>query len=174
MNRLHLQIAPMQRPAEMHKAAIVESRAVFGFCCQQVSKLGVEHGGGDVRILHGECTAKAAAAVEIRHRRKFQSPDLLQKPERALAYMQSAQPMATRMVRNAVGEACADIFKLELVRQEFAELKHPRQQSRKLISQLLVSEFGKQPGVLIPDHCHAGRRRNHDAVCVSVELNKAL
>lgn len=65
MNGLHLQILPVQCPAYVHEAAVVESRAVFRAGCQQISELRFKHGGGHLGVLHREGATESAAAIEV-------------------------------------------------------------------------------------------------------------
>src|SRR6185437_10888997 len=95
MHRQRTLVAPVDRTAKMHQAAVVQSGAELRPGCQQIAKLCIEHRGGYFRVLDGEGAAESAAAVQVSERSQFEAANFAEKTEWPLAHMQSAQPVAT-------------------------------------------------------------------------------
>ena len=70
VNGLHARVLAVHGSAQMHEATVVESGAILGARRQHVLELDGQHGGGDLAVLHRECAAEAAAAVQIGERRR--------------------------------------------------------------------------------------------------------
>ena len=83
-------------------------------------QLGIEHGGGDFCVLHGEGSAEAAAAFEVREGKQFESADFAEQAKWPVAYMQSAKAVATGVIGDAMRKICADVVDAEFVGEEFA------------------------------------------------------
>ena len=157
VNRLHSRILPVQRPAQVHQAAIVQSRAELCARRQHIIELHRQHRRRNVGVLHAERAAKSAATIQILERHEVQPPHLLQQPERPIAQLQRPEPMAARMVGHAMGKVRAHILRAQLVDEKLAQFVDSRQQCGEFLAEGLVSKLLKQPGILIADHCHAGR-----------------
>src|SRR6185295_16518421 len=108
--------------AQMHQAAEVTAHEAVGARGGHARELALEHAARDLRLLHREQPAEAAALVLVLHLRERHALDAAEQRERRLAHTEPPQEMAGRVIRDPRREPRATRHPRPLRGQELAEL----------------------------------------------------
>ncbi len=131
---------------------------------QHPAHLVLQHRTGHIRVLDRKRPAKPAALLKVLNLHQLHPAHRAQQLQGPVAQMQTAQPMAARMVRHTVRIMCAHILQPKLLRQELRKLPGiPAAAARcgHFGLQRLVLQPLRHQRIVIAHHRHATGRRAH-------------
>ncbi|VTR67152.1 hypothetical protein DESC_590068 [Desulfosarcina cetonica] len=155
---------------DVHQADHVAADHGLGARGEDIGDLLGDHGRGDVRVFHRESAAESAAAVGINHFHQFQAVHAGQKLARLMAHAEGAHEVAGVVIGDPSRPAGPQIGHAQDVHEKFGQFeglgghgRGPRPPGRFI---------GKQLGVVMAHHGHAGARRTDDAGCIFEDFDE--
>ena len=154
----------VQQSADVGEARVVAGDDVLRARLDDVARLVVSHGDGDVGVLDAERAPETAALLGGGQLAQVGTGDRAQQPQRTVADAEHAQAVAGGVVGDAVGEVGADVSDAEHVDEEFGQFEHPRGERVDLAGEALVADPLGDHLVLLADGSGAGAGGGDDVV----------
>jgi hypothetical protein len=161
MQSPHTSLLPMQRPLNMHQAAIIASRTSLSPRIQNCRHLIRQHRPRNISILHCKRSPKPAALLHPRQLHEIDPAHRLQQSNRSIAKPKVPQSMTTSVIRHPMRIIGPDILQPQPLRQKLRKLKHLRQQRLDIRNQPFILKRSRHLRIMIPHHRHTRRRRHY-------------
>jgi hypothetical protein len=121
---------PRKAAADLHQARPVHGRDNLCTGCDDRPALVCEHRRRGIRVLDRKRPAETTAFFRFREFDELEASHRAQQPQRRGADPHHSQRVARRLIRDAMGEVCADILDAELLDQELRQLEDARRDLR--------------------------------------------